>query len=214
MADIELIPRDYRAQRQLRQWLQRLAVGLALLLLLAGGARAWLAWKLAVERPLVEQLRQGEQAAAQREARVAALRARKGEADVHRTGLREIREAAGWDRIFHAIDNAWSPGIWLESLAYHREIDLPAAAAPGGLPAAAAAAVPASAPEPRLRHRFELQGLAVAHPSVTEFMRALGGQAGVGPLSLAETRLRRQGSAEVVEFQLSGGLDPARKATP
>lgn len=212
MADIELIPRDYLALRRLRRWLQRFGVGLAVLLLLAGGTRAWLGWRLGSERPQVEALRQSALAAGERLTRLTALRARKLGADAHLAALQEMRDPAGWDRIVHAIDAAYQPPVWLEGLTYARDVEF---ASPASAAAAAPAAPAASAGRPVLSRRFDLQGHALAHAAVTDFMRALGGQPGIEGLRLGETRLRREAGGDVVDFQLGGRIDTTqRKTTP
>lgn len=208
MADVELIPRDYLALRRLRRWLQRFAVALAVLLLLAGGTRAWLGWRLGTERPQVEALRQSAQAAGERLTRLNALRARKASTDAHLAALQAMRDPAGWDRIFYAVDAAYQPPVWLESLSYQREVEV-------AMPPAASGAPVAFVAKPMLSRRFVLQGHALAHATVTDFMRALGGQSGIEGLRLGETRLRRDAGGDVVDFQLSGTIDTAqKKATP
>ena len=207
MADIELIPRDYLAMRLLRKRLLRCAVVLGLLLVIATGARGWLGWRLASERPRVEGLREAEKSASERQARLLSLQARKAEADVQLASLATLRNGAAWQTIFRAIDGAHNPSLWFDSLSYSREVQLE--------PPVVAARPSASAPPPpALRYSFELQGHALAHAAITDFMRALGEQPGIAGVRLAETGLRRYATVEVVDFKLSGSLDPNRKASP
>lgn len=207
MADIELIPADYTRARALRQRLLRAALAIAVLVAAAVGARSWLAWRMAAERPLVKQLAAREATVLQQGQRLVALRAEKAAAVVRLEGLRTLQDGGAWLGLALAIDRAWTPKVWLAGMAQQRELHFAApAAAPAGVPPGAKVAEP---PQPQVRNRFEIEGHGMDHSAVTEFMRAVASQPGLASVRLEETGLRRMGTIDVVDFRLSGVISAA-----
>lgn len=204
MADIELIPRDYLAMRLLRQRLLRFAVLVGLIVGLTLVGRAWLGWRLATDRPLVDALRQSEKTASERQSRLLAMQARKSDADAQLVALRALRNGAGWEAVFRAVDAAHNSNLWFDGLSYQREARIEPAAG----------AKPTATETPALRHSFEIQGHALTHAAITDFMRSLGEQPGISGVRLAETGLGRAATVDIVDFKLTGLLDPNRKPTP
>ena len=103
MADIELIPRDYAALRLLRKRLRRLGIAVGLIVVLAALGRGGLAWRLSVERPQVEAMKQAERAGAERRSRLLAMQTRVSEAGAQTAALRALRHGAAWETVFRAV---------------------------------------------------------------------------------------------------------------
>lgn len=213
MPDIELIPADYAAVRLWRRRVHRIAWILGVLVFVTAGARAWLAWRITTERPLVERLKLEEKQAADRRTRLIALHSAKTASETQLESLQRLRDGAAWEMVFRAVDSAHSPKLWFESMEYQRE--LPAVAV-AQLVASPGAAKPLLAKvEPALpRHRFEILGHALSHASITDFMQGLEQRPGISGVRLAETGLRTVSAGEVVDFRLAGLLAPQPKAAP
>jgi Tfp pilus assembly protein PilN len=207
MAEIELIPAAYATGRMWRRRLMRFALGLVLLAMVIAAARAWLNWRIAAERPAVAALRQGQTTANARRAALDGIRKDKQSAEARLLALQGLRDRAAWPVVFRAIDAAHHSNIWFDELDYSRE-------ARGGSPAAGAApaAPAASGAAPALLHRFEIVGHALTHAAVTEFMRELDAQPGIGDLRLTDSGMRRYSTIDVVDFRLTGLIEPDRSA--
>lgn len=192
MHEIDLIPREHYERRRVRRALVRSAVLLALIVVAAAAGRAWLAWQLARERPLAEQFRQAEKNGAAQRVQLAELGARRVELETRLATLRELQAGAGWDRALHHVDQAHGRGIWLDRLAIAR---------------ATTDAAPA-------QHSLEVQGHALDHAAVAEFMRRLAAEPGLQQVRLTDTGLRRYSNLEVVDFSVSARLAAAPQERP
>jgi Tfp pilus assembly protein PilN len=207
MAEIELIPAAYATGRLWRRRLVRFALGLVLLTCTIAAARTWLNWRIVAERPALAALRQAQTTANARRAALDGIRKDKQAAEARLLALQGLRDRAAWPVIFRAVDAAHHANIWFDELDYSREArggSLPAGATP---PAAAA-----SGAAPALLHRFEIVGHALTHAAVTEFMRELDAQPGIGDLRLTDSGMRRYSTIDVVDFRLTGLIDSDRSA--
>ncbi len=213
MADIELIPADYAATPRLAPApAPARRSGCVLLALATAAARAWLGWRIAAERPAVAALRQAETRA---NARRTALDARcmpTSATPKHGSrALQALRDRAAWPLRLPRHRRGAPP----EPLV--RRARLPARGTRGPRPAPprrhrqppAPAASAAAAPPPLL-HRFEIVGHALTHAAVTDFMRDLGAQPGIANLRLTDSGMRRYSTIDVVDFRLTGLLEPDR----
>lgn len=198
MRDIDLIPGDYLALRQLRRRLAAFAAVIVLVLGGAAAARAGIALRLDTERAALEQVRRQGKIAADQSARLAVLRAAKAAGDVQLATLRTLLDGATPDMLWRGIDGAYHDRIWLDSVSYARTVR----AAP--VAPAAGAEVPAAPVV--LQHDAELRGYGLDHAAVTDFMRALGERPGIGAVRLAESGLKPFAAIEVVAFGVSATL--------
>jgi hypothetical protein len=210
MREIDLIPPEHQQWRHLKRWLERCALTLAAIVLGMALGRAAMAWRLASERPALEQSRQAEQHAAAQRARLVELEARKVELDSRLAALREMQANSGWELALRSIDAASGPRVWLDRLAFGRVAPDAAAATPNAT-AEARHVMTAVAPAPQL---VEVKGHAMDHAAVTEFMRRLTEQPGVRGVRLVDTGLRRYSMADVVDFSVSARLAPATQERP
>lgn len=212
MTDIDLIPRDYTEGQRLRRWLRNFAIALGMVVAATIIGRSWIALRLSEERPTVEHMRQQARQAADQQAQLSALDARKTAAEARMATLRSLRDGTTWVAMFHAIDEAYNRNLWFDELAFSRTmvIDPPAANAPP----ADIASHEATSTAPKVGHAFDIRGHALDHAAVTDFMRSLGERPGVRALRLTDTGLRKYSTMEVVDFSLAATLDSNRQATP
>lgn len=205
MADINLIPRDYSEARRVRASLRLLGLALAAIVALTAAARGWIALRFAEERPNVEQMRQHVKLAADRQAELAELEARRASAESSLASLHALRDSGAWVAMFQTIDRAYNRNLWFDELAFAHTVQLDSL--PADSPAADAVRhVPAELPS-RIGQRFEVKGHALDHTALSEFMRALSEQPGVLSVRLTDTGLRKYSTIEVVDFSLSASLD-------
>lgn len=170
MADVDMIPRSYRAALHSRRAAACYAAALAVLLAAAAGSGAALRWRMAVEAPEVERLRalarradalRTEAAAAQQRHDLLAEKAR---------ALADLRGAGAARALAGALDATMNDRVWLERLGFARGAE-PAGAAParGNAPAPAAA----GQAQWRIASRVEIAGRALDHGALADFLDRL-----------------------------------------
>lgn len=212
MAEINLIPREHVEARRIRRWMRAFGVTLLLVVAATSLLRAWLAVRLAEERPIIEQLRQQSKLAVERQSRLTDLGAHKAALEARLASLHALRDSTPWADMFVAIDGAYDPALWFDELAYVRM--LPPDPAGGAAAPADAPGQPAAALAQPVPAHFDIKGHALEHRAIASFMRALGEQRGVGSPRLTDTGMRRYSTAEVVDFSLTAMLEPDRMSTP
>jgi len=186
MHEFDLIPADYRQAQRRRRWLVAAGAVLLALLLVTGGARWWLQHAITQAQPHVAALQAGAARSAALRSEWMALRQQTEQAQAQLRKLQQLRRGLAWPQALAAIDQAWSPRLWLDQLELTAEPD----------------AV------------LLLKGHALEHGSLTAFMRALGAQPGMGEPRLLHTGLRRYTDVDAVDFELSVPLKAAVPGEP
>lgn len=203
MAEIDMIPRDYRDGLRVRRVLRATGIALAAVAVLGAAVHAGLRWRGAV---LERQVAALEAAAAQDRAdadRSAALQA--GQARRHRqlAVLRALRREGELAALAQGLDAALTEQVWLTGLEVERDVQ---AATPGAAPPAAqdGTAEQLEADGWRLSSAVRLSGQAENYRAVTAFLAALGRQPGIANLKLIGSGAAADGQA--VDFRATGTL--------
>jgi len=216
MADIDMIPREYRDGVRVRRTLRLAGIGLALVVAAGALGGIGLRWRTAaLERGIAALQASATQAQADsmRDAQQQAERMRKAQ-DL--AVLRTLRRKGELTALAEGLDAALGDGIWLTELRVERDIQ-----ALSGAAAAAAAAdtaanegveaftVPGAAPAARtqtwhLRSSLELSGQATSYGAVTGFLSALGRQPGIAGLRLVSSSAAAGGGT--IDFRATGVL--------
>jgi hypothetical protein len=217
MAEMDLIPDDFRQGLKKRRLLHNFITACALVLCCVG--LVWLLLTYLIWRDKVEvaRLEQQESISEQNKAKSAEYRQRK---EVVQQQLAALDELRGRDRValfLRAIDAAHSEGIWFDSVHFLRRSatgtlgNVPGAAHSGIIVAAndAAAAQPLD-----VSQGVDIVGHALNHTLLADFMRKLGEQPGVADLRLIDTNLRSYTTMQVIDFSLSLQLDKKTAARP
>jgi Tfp pilus assembly protein PilN len=200
MHEMDLMPPEFLQARQRRHLLGWALAALLLLLLATGGARAWLQAALAREQPRVAALRtRADQGSALRTEWLA-LAQREQSLRAQAQVLTDLRQGAAWPQALMAVDQAWTPRLWLDQLS---------ATAPAA--SLAASATPAAPPAAGV---LELRGHALDHATLTDFIHTLGQAPGLGEVRLTQSGLHRFGDTDVVDFELHAALRPWATTTP
>jgi Tfp pilus assembly protein PilN len=226
MADIDMIPREYRDGVRARRTLRLTGVALALVVaagVLGGGA---LRWRTAVLDRAATALQASSAQAQADGARSAALQADRTRLEQAAALLGALRRKGELAALAQGLDAALTDGVWLTGLRVERDIQ-GVAPATGAVPAGATAA-PASAfteefsapaaagPAPagqapagaaqtwRLGSSIELTGQATSYAAVTAFLATLGRQSGIAGLRLVSSAMGADGQA--IDFRATGAL--------
>jgi len=219
MADIDMIPREYRDGVRVRRTL-RLA-GVALVLVVAAGTLAsiGLRWRSAALERSATALQTAAAQAQADSARGAQQQAERSRQEQAHAVLRTLRRRGELAALAQSLDAALAQGpdaVWLTGLQVERDVQGAPAGANAAAPAAAAlpdgteefsapGATPAAAPQTwRLRSAIELNGQAASYEAVTAFLSALGRQPGIAGLRLVGSSAAAEGG--VVDFHASGAL--------
>jgi Tfp pilus assembly protein PilN len=209
MAEIDMIPREYRDGVRVRRALRATGIALAVVAVLGATAHIGLRWRTAA---LDRQVAALEAAAAQDQAdadRGAALQAEQARRHRQSAVLHALRREGELAALAQGLDAALTDQVWLTGLDVERDIQ---AASPG----AAKPADPDGSVEEldadgwRLSSAVQLSGQAENYRAVTAFLAALGRQPGVANLKLVGSSAAADGQA--VDFRATGTL--IRRTTP
>ena len=211
MADIDLIPADYRNLARLRRRLPRIVIAVIAVALVIGVARFALYRLVSFENAHMAQLQKESHVAARGKADADSFRQRKALAEKQLAELDELRGRDRLNLLLRAIDAAYSDSIWVDHVRFFRR-DIPAgetSSLPGGgrsgiivLPKAnvpVPGAAPASA---AAEQRAEIVGHATSHTKLAEFMRGLGSQPGIAEVRLVDTGLGSSANVPVIDATL------------
>ncbi|MBI5446007.1 MAG: hypothetical protein HY900_32940 [Deltaproteobacteria bacterium] len=196
MAELDLIPDDYRKRRALLGRLRRLGAGyLALLLILIGG-RAVVGQRLRSEQEGLRRLTAQRSLERVRAHSIRELTERKAQAERRLQALSGLRDGFPAEQVFLIIDGALGSGVWLERWAF--------GSAARGEAKSAPPSPNAGPPVPSLA----IVGQARTHSALSGFVRSLFEQPGVRAVRVQRTEARRYATSEVVDFELAVDLGP------
>jgi hypothetical protein len=202
MAEIDMIPREYRDGLRVRRTLRAAGIALAVVAVLGAAAHAGLRWRsgaLGREIAALEAAAAQEQAEADRGAALQAAQARRLRQLAVLHALRREGELAA---LAHSLDAALTEQVWLTGLEVERDAQ---AAGPGAaLPAGQDGAEALDADGWRLSSTVQLSGQAGNYRAVTAFLAALGRQPGIANLKLVGSSAAGDGQA--VDFRATGTL--------
>lgn len=221
---VDLIPNEYRRARRLRRQLRGFAWSVALLLAGVGVARAGLNHLLGAERAVLARAEAADAQAAAERSRVAALTARKQQAEARLRLLDGMRGEAPVGELFLVIDDALDERVRFDELAFTREPEptgagsmaasaaSPASGRPSVSPTGAAPAGSADTrPGALARGRIEVRGHTPDHGVLARFIRQLRAGSGIAEVRLLDTTMRGESEAHAVGFNLLVLLDDPRQ---
>jgi Tfp pilus assembly protein PilN len=212
MADIDMIPREYRDGVRLRRLARLTGIALASIVLLGAAVNVGLRWRTAaVERAIVglQASAAQSQANASRDALLQADGARRLQDDKVRRALRRAGEFAA---LAQGLDAALSDQVWLAELQVERDVQAAPKAGTTPDPLAPDAGIEeitttgAAAQVWRLGSRVQMAGQATSYAAVTTFLATLARQPGVANLKLVSSAASPDGGA--IDFRAAGTLTP------
>jgi hypothetical protein len=213
MADLDLIPTDYRRMQSLRRALARAAV--AYLILVAGFGVGRAALGLGVQRRS-DQVDRVEAALAReqvQQARIAELKRALDEAGRHLRILDGLRGGTSATEVLQFVDRAVEPSVWFIGWEFRRAgevVEKDRAQVHTGyfivLPPEPNAADPARERGWLMQTHMKIHAQARDHSSLAGFVRRLVAQPEIAEARVIETRTARKGAVEVVDFELAVAL--------
>lgn len=193
MSEIDLIPPEYRRERQRESALRKLALGAATVLVAGASATAGLALAASSVKAQVEALHAARRLSEQQNVELGNLRAERARLEQKWSRLQALRGGgADVERLFLLVDRTLPAGeLWFDRW----ELRLAAHAA-GAQDAAADG-------EPAREAQMTISGQARDHGALSEFVRNLYGASEVADVHLGRTGLRRYTTTSVVDFELA-----------
>ena len=175
VADIDMIPRSWREGLRVRRTLAAYGAALAALLLVGGGAGAFLHWRLAVETPRLELDRSASTQAGAMRLQLTAAQARKELLAENAAALGSLRGTGDIAALAAILDESLNARVWFKHLRFTRSQELLQALPPAPLPAGVVQArAPAGAPQAwRLGSQVQISGQALDNGAMTAFLSKL-----------------------------------------
>jgi Tfp pilus assembly protein PilN len=210
MADIDMIPRSYRHALLARRVLGRYAAALALVLVAGGAGAGWLRWRLALEAAQLDRLRAASAQAEALRARVAAAGQRKFTLVQASAALQALRGHATLARLSGSIDRALTERVWFDQLQFSRTQELLRDPLPAPLPEGTLetqGAAGGAVEHWRLASHVEINGHALDHAAMTQFLGALAADPALADVRFLNSAATEGGSA--LAFGVAASLRPA-----
>ena len=212
MADIDMIPREYRDGVRVRRTLRLAGIALALVVAAGSVAGVGLRWRTAALERSATAL---EAAAAQAQAdsaRGAEQHAERSRQEQAHAVLRTLRRQGELAALARGLDASLGDAVWLTGLRIERDVqgapaaaNVAAAALPEGTETFSAPGASPAAPVQtwHLRSAIELNGQAASYEAVTAFLATLGRQPGIAGLQLVSSCIAEGGA---IDFRATGAL--------
>ncbi len=212
MGEMDLIPGEYRQNLHRKHQLRHFILACMLLMACMGLAKGMLSYLIWRENVQIVRLEQQENILQQNQAKTESYRQQKQITEQQLAALDELR---GRDRVaffLKAIDNAYSEGIWFDSVHFMRQSKTGTLEGVPGVGNANITVVPENTGVDFDQH-VEILGHAINHSRLAEFMRTLGAQPGIADLRLIDTGLRNYTMVQVVDFNLALQMNPSQQET-
>ena len=212
MADIDMIPRSYREGLRVRRTVTAYGAALAALLVVGGGAGAFLHWRVALETPLLEQARANVAQQGAMQTRLAGALARKDVLADQVGALAGLRGAGEVATLAQVLERALNGRVWLDTLRVVRTQEA-LGAPPSPLPAgtvqgrtAATGAQPGALQAWRLGTHIELAGGALDNAAMTAFLAALAADPALSEVRFLNSSTATAEDGGAIGFSASAAL--------
>lgn len=207
MSEFDLVPVAYRRGLWLRAWLTRLTVALVGVVLVVAMAKALLVYGTRTYTREVEELRSARQVVLDQKARMEQLQSEKVRLEYRLSVLSGLRGGFEAKQMFVVIDRALDDQVWFRDWKFVREGEL-VDRKPGAVETGYFIVVPSKDPdEPerawKMRAHMEIRAQARDHSALARFVRAIVVQREIEDVRVLNTRVRRESSAEIVDFELA-----------
>lgn len=208
MADLDLIPEDYRNRLKQRAEVRQYVIAFALLnlvILASAGAFGQLSKQASVR---IQELKSQSAITEQQQSQLEQLAAQQKEYERRWSLLRGLRAGAAVEDIFRIIDRAIVKNdLWFENWSFRRAgvvID----GETQGIETGYFVIVPPDGrskdtPDWQVETHMVLQGRALDHQALSRFVRALFEQSGIKDVSVQRTALTNFADGRVVSFDLT-----------
>lgn len=211
MAEIDLVPAEYRHYLRVRRWLVTFASVFVLLVVAIGVGRVVVSQRVGAEKARIDHLRASKQVTLNQLGLIQTLHERKGAAEKRLNILGGLRGGPAAEKIFWTIDRALSGNVWFRSWSFRRAGEL-VEVAPRAVETGYFIIVPKEANQSqdkawRLQTHMEIKGQARDHSALAEFVKRLLDQPEIEDVRVLNTSLRRYTTAHLVDFELAVVVD-------
>jgi len=215
MAEIDLIPADFRRHQGQRRRLQAAAIGYVALVVLLLAARLWLGQALQHEKTRIAALTAEENVILQQRQTVEQLQGRRGRLQEHLTLLETLRGGPKVEQLFVAMDRAINEAVWIVNWKFLRAGEKAASPPlkPGNGYLVATSGEAASPESWDKAMRMEINGQALSHSTLADFVNALQDQPEIAEVKLQSTTEGPYRSGLAIAFQLSVRVVVAEEGT-
>lgn len=205
MAEVDLIPADFRRRQGQRRRLQTAAWAFGCLVLVLLGARLWLGQALQGEKARLAALTTAENLILQQRQTVEQLKARRDRLQEHLTLLDTLRGGPKVEQLFVALDRAINEAVWVVSWQFLRAgekaVSSPVKPANGYLVSASGAATRPESGDNEIR--MTINGQALSHSALADFVNALQDQPEIREVKLQSTAEGPYRSGLAIAYELS-----------
>ncbi len=211
MADVDLIPQDYRQQRILCRILQRFTVLLICLLLVIGGLRFWVGQLVSRERQLITQLEAGEVVILNRRKQYEELKGKRADLIKRQKVLDVLRGGPPAERMFVVIDKSINDSTWITSLKFARGDEesskKPTTRNVGYFIVVSDQGEDSDAPGIRSHLYMDMQGQVYSHSALAGFVSNLLSQPEVNDVKVVRTSSREYSQGRVIDYTLDIAIE-------
>lgn len=208
MAEIDLIPEDYRQALQIRRWLKTFAAAYGLGVLCIVLAKTLLSFSIGAEASEIERLKANKTAVLNQRAQLDALQAEESVLEKRLAVLNKLRGGPPVRQVFLDIDRAVDGKVWFLDWEFMRAGEF-VQVKPRTVQRGYFIVVPAEeqgATQDRawqMQTHMRIKAQATDHSSLADFVRRLGQQSIIEDIKVLNTRLRSYASTQVVDFELA-----------
>lgn len=215
MADIDMIPRSYRDAQRVKRLLAAYGAALAVLAVAGGGASILLRWRVAVETPQLDRMRNDSALAGTLRTQLIGAQQRKDALAGDVDALALLRGAGDTASLAQVLDGTLNDKVWIEQLRFSRTREalrepLPSPLPPGTVRASQAQGQPQTW---QLASHVELSGQALDHRAMTDFLGALAAHPALGQVRFLNSSEAPAEEGGAVAFGAAATL-VKRKETP
>lgn len=208
MAELDLVPSDYRQSVRLRGWLRTFAVVQTVLLLSLAGAKLGVDFTERARRRAIEEVQAVELRVQEQRGRLDQLRHEQQIAQRRLSILSSLRGGISSDALFLAVDRTFQEGIWFLDWSFRRAGQLveddPKAVQTGYF---LVVPLDQEADQPkrawRLETHMEIRGQALDHSTLAGFVDRLLDEPRIEHVRIVKTRMHEYSSVQVLDFELA-----------
>jgi len=208
MAELDLVPSEYRRALWLRRWLRTLAVVEVALLLGLLTARVAVDAAASSRRRAIEEIHTAEQRVQAQRGQLEQLRGQQQVAERHLAILSGLRGGLSSDAVFLAVDRSFQDGIWFLDWTFRRAGQLvdddPKAVQTGYFLVVPLEQEGHDAKRAwRLETHMEIRGQALDHTTLARFVDRLLDEPRIEAVRIVNTQSRAAAAVPVLDFELA-----------
>jgi len=211
MAEVDLIPKEFRRAQRLKRGLKACAIAYAVLVVTILTAKLLLGYTLKSEKGKIDALQSKENSILQQRQSYDELQAQRTHLEEYLTILQTLQGGPKAEEMFVVIDRAINDSVWITNLKFFRAGEKTAAKSEKQSAGGYMVLVPKgekSAEEQWTNEvRMEITGQALNHSALAGFVKALQDQKEIAEVKLQNTSEKPYLSDYAISYQISVRVD-------